>query len=415
MRQYKVVTISHKTTKVNKLKDYLLTNEDTTDFPIIKLEELKNKFGIHELLYLNTCNRVTFFFTYDQHVDTAFLSDLFLLINPNFTKELIHLHVNKALVFEGEDAIKHFFSVAASMDSLVIGEREILGQIKNAYAGCKQYNLCGDKIRLAVEQAIVFAKSIHSETKIGEKPVSVVSLAFRTLLEKNITKDSNLLIIGAGQTNNLMANLLVKFGMTNVSVYNRTLSKAEDLAARFLSKKAYTLDKLINHSEPVDVILTCTGAHFPVLTHETLQKINPEQRPLIIVDLAVPADAEAKIIEQKNIQYIDVASLEKKANENMQIRKKELYKAEGMLEVFMNNFNELFKERSLELALANIPGEVKNIKERALYQAFKKDVESLDSNAKEVLEKVMAYVEEKYIALPFKASKKVLLEKSFRP
>ena len=415
MQRYKIVTITHKTAKVNRLKDYLLTDADTSDFPANRLKELKESFGIDELLYLNTCNRVTFFFTQDKKIDNKFLKDLFMFINPHFNKELINLHLSKALVFEGADAVKHFMGVAASFDSLVIGEREILGQIKAAYINAKKHDLCGDDIRLAYQQSIVFAKKIHCDTRIGEKPISVVSLAFRSLLERNISKDAKMLIIGAGQTNHLMANLLVKSGICNITVYNRTLSKAEELAARFKNGKAVPFDKLINHTEDVDVILTCTGANFPVLTKGIFEQIAPSNKKIIIVDLAVPQDVEQEIIDTENVDYIDVASLEKKAKENMQFRRGELYKAEAMLEEFLVAFDDLYKERRLELALSDIPNEVKNIKERALNTAFKKDIESLDVHSKDILEKVMQYMEEKYIALPFKASKKSLLNKKFRP
>ena len=415
MQRYKIVTITHKTAKVNRLKDYLLTDADTSDFPANRLKELKESFGIDELLYLNTCNRVTFFFTQDKKIDNKFLKDLFMFINPHFNKELINLHLSKALVFEGADAVKHFMGVAASFDSLVIGEREILGQIKAAYINAKKHDLCGDDIRLAYQQSIVFAKKIHCDTRIGEKPISVVSLAFRSLLERNISKEAKMLIIGAGQTNHLMANLLVKSGIGNIAVYNRTLSKAEELAARFKNGKAVPFDKLINHTEDVDVILTCTGANFPVLTKGIFEQIAPSNKKIIIVDLAVPQDVEQEIIDTENVDYIDVASLEKKAKENMQFRRGELYKAEAMLEEFLVAFDDLYKERRLELALSDIPNEVKNIKERALNTAFKKDIESLDVHSKDILEKVMQYMEEKYIALPFKASKKSLLNKKFRP
>ncbi|HMW13829.1 MAG: glutamyl-tRNA reductase [Chitinophagales bacterium] len=415
MQRYKVVTITHKTSKVNRLKDYLLTDGESSDFPVNSLNAMKEQFTMDELLYLNTCNRVTLFFTTDKKIDQKFLRELFLFINPHFTKEMISLHVSKALVFEGEDAVKHFMGVAASFDSLVIGEREILGQIKTAYLNAKSHGLCGDEIRLAYQQAIVFAKKIHCETRIGEKPVSVVSLAFRTLMERNFFKYANLLIIGAGQTNNLMANLLTKNGAQNVVVYNRTLNKAEELAARFENGKAFALDKLIHHKEDVDVILTCTGANYAVLTKEIFDKLVPKNRKVTIVDLAVPQDVEEEIIALKNVDYIDVASLENKAKENMNFRKSELYKAEAMLEEFILNFRELHKERRLELALSDIPLQVKDIKDRAFNETFRKDIESLDVHSKEILEKVMQYVEEKYIALPFKASKKSLLNKKFRP
>jgi glutamyl-tRNA reductase len=415
VQRYKVVTITHKTAKVNRLKDYLLTDSDTTDFPVRRLTELRESFGISELLYLNTCNRVTFFFTHDKKIDNKFLKDLFLFINPHFNKELISLHLSKALVFEGEDAVKHFMGVAASLDSLVIGEREILGQIKSAYLHAKKYNLCGDEIRLAYQQAIVFAKKIHCDTRIGEKPVSVVSLAYRTLLERHYAKDANIVIIGAGQTNHLMANLLTKHGFRNIMVYNRTLSKAEELAMRFQNGKAFTLEKLAQHQAGIDLILTCTGANFPVLTKAIYAALVPAGKKITIIDLAVPQDTDQEIIDSGAADYIDVLSLEKKALENMQFRKGELYKAEAMLEEFLAAFNELYKERKLELALGEIPVEVKKIRERALYGTFRKEVEKLDPDSKEVLDKILQYMEEKFIALPFKATKKSLLNKKFRP
>lgn len=415
MQRYKVVTITHKTTKVQRLKDYLLTDADVSDFPANRLTELKESFSMNELLYLNTCNRVTFFFTHDKKIDTKFLKDLFIYINPHFNKELLNLHLSKALVFEGEDAVKHFMGVAASLDSLVIGEREILGQIKTAYLNAKKNNLCGDEIRLAYQQAVVFAKKILSHTRIGEKPVSVVSLAFRTLQERHFAKDANLLMIGAGQTNHMMANLLVKNNIRKVSVYNRTPSKGEELAARFTKGKAFPLEKLNEHEDDVDIILTCTGANYPVLTKEIFNHIVPQGKKVTIIDLAVPQDVDLEIIDLENVDYIDVASLEIKAKENMEFRKGELYIAEAMLEEFLKNFNELHKERRLELALEGIPVEVKKITDKALNSVFKKEMETLDPNSKVIMEKMMKYMEEKFIALPYKASKKSLLNKKFRP
>jgi glutamyl-tRNA reductase len=409
VKQYKVVTITHKTTKVNRLKDYLLTDDDDTDYPIHRVEQLKSTFQLTELLYLNTCNRVTLFFTCDYKLNEEFLERLFLFINPSLNKELIQLHVSKAMVYEGKDAIRHLFGVVASLDSLVVGEREILGQIKYAYQKAKEFNLSGDSIRLAIEQSIVFAKKIHTETKIGEKPISVVSLAYRSLLEKTLNPNSKIIIIGAGQTNNLMANLLVKNHYEQVTVYNRTLSKAEDLASRFKAGKAMPLESLPNHQESFDIIISCTGSNHTILHESIFNKIHPNNNKVTIVDLAVPQDIDKTITQLPFVEYIDIVSLEQKAKENLQFRKNEMYKAEAILEDFINTFAELVKERKLELALSNIPSEVKEIKTIALEKAFKKDIDTLDDYAKDILYKVMGYMEEKYTALPFKASKESLL------
>ena len=154
---YKVITITHKTTSIQRLKDYFVDDE-SDGYPKKRLAELKASFGMNELLYLNTCNRVTFLFTSKQLIDRDFLTALFHFINPSLKEDLIDVHLNVTSVYEGEAALRHFFSVAASLDSLIVGEREILGQIRDAYTSAKVAELCGDSIRLAVEHAIVFAK-----------------------------------------------------------------------------------------------------------------------------------------------------------------------------------------------------------------------------------------------------------------
>lgn len=411
IEDFKVITITHKTTSIQRLKDYLVDDDsdETSGYPVNRLNELKESFQMEELLYLNTCNRVTFFFTNTREIDHKFLADLFHFINPAIKEDLIERHINVTQVYSGAEALEHFFSVSASLDSLIVGEREILGQIKEAYANSHKYGLCGDSIRLAIEKTIVFSKKIYNETKISEKPISVVSIAFRQILEHLPTKETPILMIGAGQSNVQLTNFLVKHGYDNIHIFNRTLEKAQVIADK-TNGKAYPLSELKNFKEHFNVVISCTSAKEYVLTKETFEQLNTDiNHHYTILDLAVPRDIDPRIVDAYQVNYFDVASLEERAKTNLAFRQKEVVVAKTILEGCMQEFDEVFRQRQLELALLEIPEEVKALKTKAMTEVFGKDIDQLDDNAKAVLENVMAYFEKKYIGIPMKIAKKTIL------
>ncbi|HYC27480.1 MAG TPA: glutamyl-tRNA reductase, partial [Chitinophagaceae bacterium] len=385
MESYKLITVTHKTTHISRLKDYLLTEEDS-DFPARRLTELKESMQLSELFYLNTCNRVTFFFVNEGKADKKFMSNLFSFINPRFDKALLDVHMRSAQVFEGDAAVRHLFDVSASLDSLVVGEREILRQLKDAYAKCRKYGLCGDSIRLVMEQAIVLSKKVCNETRLAEKPVSVVSLAFREMMQVGLDKYVAIAMIGAGQTNSMLANLLEKYGFQNVAVFNRTIEKAEELAQK-VGGKAYHLSQIYEVKLQPRLIISCTGAAEPVVDTKLMKhwQIDPEL-PVTIMDLGVPANVDGKVLKKYKANYIHVAGLEKIAEENKAFRQKEMQKAEALIEDFMETFHKIHRERLVERAMGEIPGKVKALRSRA-YSVFKKDIEHMDAESREVLEK----------------------------
>lgn len=406
MLRYKVLTISHKTTHLQTLKDYLIVDQASKqDYPAQTLQRIKDQLNIQEILYLNTCNRVTFLFTSDYSIDKEFLMHFFKQVNPSFDEDLLEKHASKVMIYEGEAAIRHLFGVSASLDSLVVGEREILGQLKNAYALAKSNDLCGDAIRLAIDNCIIFAKKIYSETRIGEKPVSVVSLAYREMLNRGICPEAKLYMVGAGQTNQLIANLLVKYGFKNVKVFNRSVEKANELANRFQGGQGYSLDEMSNFEAP-DFVVTCTGSAEYVLKKKHFEDWNIDPKtPFTLIDLAIPSDTDPEILNNYYIDYISVPSLKKLADQNMEFRKNELIKAYEILEVFIAEYQIKFKERQLELAFSYIPQQVKELKRFAVEQVFSKDLANLDQESRDVLDKVISYMEKKYISIPMKGAK----------
>ena len=177
--QLKTIAFTYKNTPIKELNRFFLHEENRKE----RLEYLRYTCDLNEIFYVATCNRIEFFFTTAHILDTNFLKNFYKNFRTDWTAEEIDFALNHGEVFEGEEALKHIYRVASSLDSLVIGEREIITQVRKAYDTCKEDGLTGDVLRLVVKSTITTAKQIYTETKIGNNPVSVVSLAERKLRE----------------------------------------------------------------------------------------------------------------------------------------------------------------------------------------------------------------------------------------
>jgi glutamyl-tRNA reductase len=222
--------------------------------------------------------------------------------------------------------------------------------------------------------------------------------------------DARFLIIGAGQTNMLMAKFLKKHGFKNFSIYNRTLANAQKLADE-LSGTAHKLTDLAECKSGFDVILTCTAASEHIISAGLYQTLlNNETDKKIIIDLSVPTDTDPLVLATFNLHFIDVATIQAIANENMQERRKELSAVHHIIESAVKNFAAMHKVRKVELAMSEVPKKIKEIRETAVKEVFAKDLENLDQQSKEVLDKILAYVEKKYITVPMKMAREIIIE-----
>ena len=269
---YKILTITHRTTNLKEIGEFVVRHSDESELRE-QLHLLKRDFNIEELVYLSTCNRLTFLFHTQQEIDKSFIINLFQTINPTLDSERI---LEKVLFYEGLPAIEHAYQLAASIDSLVVGEREILRQFREAYNNCQAWELTGDNLRLLARLVVEGAKQVYAQTRIGEKPVSIVSLAIQHLLMSNLKKDARILLVGAGQTNGLVSKFLVKYQYTNVTVFNRTLSKAEKLA-KYLKGTARRLVDLQQHEVGFDGV--CESWFRRTRLHDSVPNAGPESAP----------------------------------------------------------------------------------------------------------------------------------------
>ncbi len=410
MKNLKVIAFTHKTVSIDEIGNYYCADERLKEC----LVWLKQAMNLSELLYLSTCNRVEFVLATNDEIDNAYLKKFLQTFNPIWDSEFVKSSAEKALVYSGDEAMRHLFHVATSLDSLVVGEREIIAQVRNAYEKCRQYNITGDLIRLAIKKTIETAKQIYTETNIARNPVSVVSLAYRKLRDLNVPLDARILIIGAGITNTSMAKYLKKHGFVNFMVFNRTLTNGEKLAKE-LNGTAAPLSELKNYHKGFDVIVTCTASEESVITLDIYRSlVADDKQRKIVIDLAVPNDLDAEVLNNYDVNLIAVNNLQEVARENLKERQKEIDKCNIIIENKIEEFRAIVKERQLELALSSVPEKVKEIKLKAINTVFAKELENLDDNSREVLEKVLAYMEKKYISVPMKMAKEILLEKTSR-
>ena len=406
MNSFKIISITHKLVSLDLIGKLHLDEIHQHDY----LGAAKVMLGLKELMFLSTCNRVEFLVVTENEISDSVLNDLYSSINSRITEKELAQLIEGTLVYDNEKALTHLFEVSASLDSLVVGEREIITQVRKAYDFCNVLGLTGDVIRLAIKQTIETAKQVFTETDIAKNPVSIVSLAYRQLRNLGIKNNARVLFIGAGETNISMAQYLKKHQYANFTVFNRSIENAKKLADQ-LNGNAFELTELNNYNLGFDVIISCTSSQLPIVSTDIYKSLlqNENSRKVIIV-LAIPSDIEKSIISENDINYIDIESLKKQAEENVLKRESEIGSCRIIIQNKVEEFKLLFQERKIELAFGEIPKQIKQIKELAINEVFAKEINSLDENGKIVLEKLLTYMEKKYNALAIKTAKRVILE-----
>lgn len=435
MNRYKLLTVTHKSVPLSQLGQFYIARKSSQDAVSGKLEAgqiqecdssvdgfseesakwqrleaLKAEFSFEDLFYMETCNRVIYFFTSEEDVDADFLTNFFSFVNPVLGEAQPHILQEHVKVFEGHTSLRHLFEVATSLDSLVIGEREILGQLRSAYESCWDKGLIGDMLRIAFKFAIPAAKEVYTETRIAEKPVSVVSLAARRIRDSRIPKDARIALVGAGQTMQLMGKFLSGFGFTNFQVFNRSFERAEILAEE-LKGSAHTLADFEKASQEhgLDVIATCTGSIEPVITESAFDRWNSLPRQLekpLVVDLAVPADVERSLSESNKLRYLDLEELRDLAEKNLQFRREEVSKARKIVERRVSDFERVFRDRQIERVFSSLPADMKSLRSRAVDSVFREEVDAMDEQSRETMDRVLDYLEKKFVGLPIAKAKK---------
>ncbi|MBE0585159.1 MAG: glutamyl-tRNA reductase [Desulfofustis sp.] len=283
-----------------------------------------------EFYLLSTCNRVELLFASQGEAEIERQMVHFLFGDAIDEAERLRYSYR----YRDADAVNHLFQVAASLDSLVVGEAQILGQIKEAYRHAAAHRCTGPLLNKLLHKAFSVAKRVRSETGIGSSAVSISSAAVE-LARKIFGRldDKKVLLIGAGEMAELAAEHLLGQGIGGVIVANRTLSRAVDLAQRFHGQ-ACSLEELTTQVEQVDIVISSTGSSGLILRSEEIRPVMRARRnrPLFFIDIAVPRDLDPALNDIENVFLYDIDDLSQVVEGNRAEREKEAIKARRIID-----------------------------------------------------------------------------------
>jgi len=359
------------------------------------MKALKNKKSILENIIISTCNRTEIYAVGDQlhtsrYYIKEFLSEWFNIDKEEFSKYLF--------IYEGDGAVEHLFSVTCGLNSMILGETQILGQVRSSYLLGQKEDTIGTVFNHLFKQALTLAKKAHSETEINTNAVSVSYAAVE--LAKKIfggLNGKNVLILGAGKMGELAIQNLHSNGADSITVINRTFQKAVDLAERF-NGTAKQLQELQCALVDTDILITSTGAKDLLVTKEMMSFINKlrKGRPIFMVDIAVPRDLDPTLAELENVFLYDIDDLEGIVQANIEERKKAAEKIEMMIESEIVDFNQWINLlgvvpviSSLREKSLSIQKETMESIERKLPHLSERDKKVLNKHTKSIINQLL--------------------------
>lgn len=375
----------------------------------LALKELKETTSVMECVIVGTCNRTELYAVVDRqqlcgHYLRGFFEKWFNIPREQFNK---HLYV-----YENDDAIKHLFRVTSGLDSMVIGETQILGQVRDAFLLSQSEKTTGIIFNTLFKQAITMAKRAHFETGIGENPVSVSYAAVE--LGKRIFgtyEHKKVLIIGAGKMSELTVKHLYANGADKVIVVNRTLGRAQELAEKFNGVPS-TMDKLLTHLEEADIVISSTGAAGLVLTAEQVSGVLQKRRsrPLFMIDIAVPRDLDPRLGEMPNVFLYDIDNLQSLVNSHLEERHKAAVKIEEMITSEMAAFEQWTKTLGVRPVIQALQDKASTIHEETMDSLMKK-LPDLDERELKVIHKLTKSIVNQMLRDPIVRIKEMAAER----
>jgi glutamyl-tRNA reductase len=377
-----VVGLSHKTAPV-EIREKLSIPEPQTESAIANLTSYPH---IDEVAILSTCNRLEIYIVAsetDQGIRevTQFLSE-----HSKFPVPALRQHL---FVLLHEDAVMHVMRVAAGLDSLVLGEGQILAQVKNTHKLGQQYNGIKTILNRLFKQAITAGKRVRTETSIGTGAVSISSAA----VELAQIKAANLAacrvaILGAGKMSRLLVQHLVSKGATQISIVNRSQERAQELAQQFCehSIRTHLLSEMMAVISESDVVFTSTSATEPILDRAKLEIVLESSRSLMLFDISVPRNVHSDVNELANVQAFNVDDLKAVVAQNYESRRKMAQEAEKLLEEEVEAFDVWWRSLETVSTISCLRSKIETIREQELEKALSRLGSEFGDKHQEVIE-----------------------------
>jgi glutamyl-tRNA reductase len=319
--------INHRTAPVEVREKMLIPTEHLTQ----AVADLVHREGIREGMILSTCNRVEVVTGAEEDVDAESIIRTFLADHHHCNLDpFAHFFYR----FRQQDVVKHLFRVAASLDSMILGEPQILGQVKQAYATARDAGAMNGTLNEVVNQALAVARRVRRETALGSAAVSVSYAAVE--LAKKIfgnLNDRTIFVVGAGKMSELAAKHLLSSGASRILVTNRTYERAAELAAAF-NGIPVRFEQLFEHLAHADIIISSTGSPQTIINKHQVEKLLSARRnqPIFFVDIAVPRDVDAAVNELDNVFLYDIDDLGHVVEANKKQREREAVWAEEIIQ-----------------------------------------------------------------------------------
>ena len=337
MNEILLIGINHKTAPV-ELRECIAFTEDESESA---LGALSRKPPIKEVLLFSTCNRVeVLVVTANKAAAIDATKDYIAEANKIPRKEF----EDSLYIHEGDEAVRHIFRVASSLDSMVVGEPQILGQVKNAYRMATEAKASGVILNRLLHRTFLVAKRIRTETGIGDHAVSISYAAVE--LGRKIfgsLEGKNVLLVGAGEMAELAVEHLIRNRVGKIYVANRTFENGVELARRF-NGQAIRFEEVADSLQLVDIIISSTGSPDYVITRDQVKGVIRirRNRPIFFIDIAVPRDIDPRVNRLTNSYVYDIDDLQGVIEENIEDRQREAIKGERIVDEAVIRFREWY-------------------------------------------------------------------------
>lgn len=364
--QLVVLGLNHKTAPV-EVRECFSFSEEQVKTALRHLHEYEE---ISECVLLSTCNRTEMYAVVDDADDAQPVMEQFLrrmADNPLDAGEFLFFYT-------GEEGIHHLFRVSASLDSLVIGEGQILSQVKKAYSIARDVGTTSTVLNTLFNRAIAVGKKVRTVTRIAHSAVSVSYAAVEMAKEAfGDLSQSKVLILGAGQMSELTARHLVSNGVKTVFVSNRNYSRAAELAERFRGV-AVPFENFMKAASEADIVITSTGAPHYIIRSWDVAHLMPKRqgRPIILIDIAVPRDVEPEVAAINGVRLYNIDDLEAVVESNIKMRKQEAKAAEKIIDAELAELVAKFRYLSYQPTLAKLRDKAERMRRREMKRALAK-------------------------------------------
>ncbi len=393
MINFLAIGVNYKTADIKIREKFCLLNNNN-----FFLQELKNI--IDEFIIVSTCNR-TEIYAICQH------SNKILIALTNYLNISSDIISKNCYIYSNQDAITHLVKVASGIDSMIIGETQILGQLKQALQYAQKNKTINTQLQDIFQQSLQIARYVRSGTKIGSYSLSVAKIAVDFAFKNNKCNNKKIILIGAGSTISLITKYLIAKSLTKIYIINRSFDKAQKLASTMQNAEAIQIDQLENYLTEVDLIFSATSSLTPILTYNMLATKNL-YKELLIIDLAMPRDVEDNVVKISKIKLYSMKELNDIIDINLNKKLQEVKKADKIIaQKVMTYVNKLKLKHSFDTNIHNLYSLINDIKE----QQLPKSLTQLDSKdeAIKILNNFTDNLAKKFMHIPCLKIKEIIL------